>query len=191
MITFPLDITKKNPFYTNVVNLFALPKYSSIPLSFSGLSFYDDFYLLHTVHTGSFLLVDTDFQILHRIDTIYQYIGDLYFTDGIDIFAYSPNTEEFSSVLDVKTGLPLQCKKVSYYGEKLFCYDTMQFIGPNSGIAHEEILAVNDEIMITPKYIYNQDTTNKTWKYFEYQTGSVSSPEAVVHINKIPYILEK
>jgi hypothetical protein len=79
----------------------------------------------------------------------------------------------------------------SYYGEKLFCHDTMQFVGPSISDIREKILAINDNIIVTPRYIYNNNTTNTSWKSFEYQTGAIISPENIVHIEKIPYILEK
>ncbi|MDD5377504.1 MAG: hypothetical protein PHH16_05345 [Candidatus Gracilibacteria bacterium] len=190
-ITFPIDITKKEPFYTNVVNLFTLPEYAPLPITFSGLSPYNDFYLLHTNNTGSFLLTDTDFRVLHHIETAYTYIGELYFTDGTGILSYSPDTEKFLPVIDRATGFPLQCAHISYYGEKLFCHDTMRFVGPKASDIREKILAINDSIVVTPQYIYNQDSTNTSWKYFEYQTGSVRIPDSIVHINKIPYFFEK
>ena len=107
------------------------------------------------------------------------------------IYSYSLETEKFIAVIDRITKLPLQCTDIAYYNEKLFCRDTMQFIGPNAGDITEKILAINDHIILTPKYIYNGDSANTSWKYFEYQTGSVSSPENIVHISKIPYFLEK
>ncbi|MDD5198151.1 MAG: hypothetical protein PHN60_04825 [Candidatus Gracilibacteria bacterium] len=186
-ITFLLDITKKNPFYTNVVNLFAYPEYSPLPLAFDNLSIYGDFFLLHDTSTGSLLVVDTDFQMLYNIQTTHEYIGGVYFTDGNNIMSYSPSTEKFSGVIDRETGVPLQCTHISYYGEKLFCHDTMRFVGPTLSDIHEKILAVNDRIVVTPKYVYNRDNTNTSWKYFEYQTGALQFPEAVVHIGKIPY----
>lgn len=190
-ITFPIDITKKAPFYTNVVNLFAHPEYASLPLALSNLYPYDDFFLLRTAGTGSFLIVDTDFKVLHRIQTAYSYIGGDYFTDGNNILSYSLDTEKFLSVLSRETGIPLQCVHISYYGEKLFCHDTMQFVGSKASDIHEKILAINDHVVVTPKYIYNGDSTNTSWKYFEYQTGALQLPDAVVHINKIPYLFEK
>ncbi|EKD44460.1 MAG: hypothetical protein ACD_71C00128G0003 [uncultured bacterium (gcode 4)] len=190
-ITLLLDITKKNPFYTTVVNLFANPEYSPLPLAFSGLSLYGDFFLLHDTSTGSLLVVDTDFQILHRIETTYEHIGWQYFTDGNNILSYSQSTEKFSNIIDRETGIPLQCTNISYYGEKLFCHDTMRFAGPTLSNIREKILAINDRIVVTPEYIYNGDNTNTSWKYFEYQTGALQFPEAVVHIGKIPYFFEK
>ena len=190
-ITFPLNISKKNPFYTNVVNLFTLPKYSPLPLVFNDLSVSNDLFLLHTMNTGSFLLVDSDFKIIHRIQTMYVFIGGLYFTDGNNILNYSEETEKFFPVIDRGTGLALQCKDISYYGDKLFCHDTQKFVGPKTSDIREKIFAINDHIVVTPKYIYNQDVVNTSWKYFEYQTGSINLPEAIVHINKIPYFFEK
>lgn len=43
---------------------------------------------------------------------------------------------------------------------------------------------------MTPKYVYNQDTANGSWKYYEYQTGSLKSPDSILHIRKIPYFFE-
>lgn len=190
-ITFPLDITKKSPFYTNVVNLFMLPEYSTLPIAFESLSPYNDFFLLRTAGTGSYALVDSDFQVLHRIQTDYRFIGGLYFRDTGNIYSYSPDTEKFLNVIDRETGLPLQCKNISYYGEKLFCHDTMRFVGSKTSDIREKILAINDKVVVTSKYLYNQDSANTSWKYFEYQTGSLSLPETVVHIKKIPYLFEK
>lgn len=169
-ITFLLDITKKSPFYTNVVNLFAMPEYASVLTDFSELSLYNDFFLLRTVGTGSFLLVDTDFQVLRYIQTEYRYVGGVYFTDDNNILGYSFDTGKFLPVIARDTGLPLQCLRISYYGEMLFCHDTMQFVGPKTSDIREKILAINEKIVITPKYIYNQDSTNTSWKYFEHQT---------------------
>lgn len=160
-------------------------------MAFETLTPESDLYLLGTTATGSFLLVDTDFRLIRSIQTIYKHIGGLYFTDGSNIFLYSQNTETFTSVMDHVTGLPLRCTKVDYYGEQLFCRDTMQFIGPKTSDIHETILAINDNVVVTPKYVYNQDSTNTTWKYFEYQTGALGLPDTIVHIGKIPYVLEK
>lgn len=190
-VAFPIDITKKAPFYTNVVNLFALPEYSTLPFVFKNLSLYNNSFLLHTTNTGSFLLVDTDFQVLQEIQTVYAHIGGLYFTDGNNILSYSLDTEKFLPVIARETGLPLQCTHISYYGDKLFCHDTMRFVGPKTSDIREKILAINDTIVVTPKYIYNQDSTNTSWKYFEYQTGALQLPDSLVHINKIPYFFEK
>jgi len=190
-ITFAININKQNPFYINVVNLLALPVYSPLPLTFTNLSLYDDLYLLHIHETGSFIVTDKNFQALHGIRTNYTYIGGDYFSDGSSMYSYSLDTEKFTPVMDHTAKLPLQCKNISYYDEKLFCRDTMQFIGPNIGDIHEKILAINDHIILTPKYIYNGDSTNTSWKYFEYQTGTVTTPENVVHIGKLPYLLEK
>ncbi len=173
------------------MNLFALPESVILPITFSELFPYNNHYLLRTTGTGSFLLVDTDFQVLHRIETNYRYIGGLYFTDGNNILSYSLDTEKFSNIFDSETGLALQCTDIAYYGEKLFCRDTMQFVGPKTSDIREKILAINDRIILTPKYIYNGDNSNTSWKYFEYGTGTLESPKAVVHINKIPYIFEK
>lgn len=122
-----IDITKKNPFYINVVNLFALPEYSPAPLTFKNLTPYNDLYILQTAATGSFLVTDAEFKVLHRIHTVYKPVGGLYFTDGNNILSYSLNTEKFSPVIARETGLPLQCEHISYYGDKLFCHDTMRF----------------------------------------------------------------
>lgn len=190
-ITFPIDITKKNPFYTNVVNLFALPEYSRLPFAFKRLSLSHDLSLLHMTETGSFLLVDADFQVLQGIKTEYTPIGGLYFTDGTTLWSYSLDTGKFLNVLDRETGLPVQCRRASLYGEKLFCHDTMQFVGSKTSDIREKILAINDTVIVTPKYVYNGDMTNTSWKYFEYQTGALSLPDSVVHIHKIPYFFEK
>lgn len=66
----------------------------------------------------------------------------------------------------------------------------MQFVGPNISDIREKILAINNNIIVTPRYIYN-NTTNTSWKYFAYQTGTIVSPENIVYIEKIPYVLEK
>lgn len=189
-VNFLLDITKKSPFYTNVVNLFSLPEYTPLPVAFDSLSVYNDLYLVHSTGTGGLLLVDADFKILHTIATEYKQIGALYFTDGKNIFTYSLDTDKFTSIVDSETGLSLQCRDVSYYNEKLFCRDTMKFVGPKVSSIKEKILSINNNIAVTPKYIYNQDDTNTSWKYFEYETGALRTPEALVHINKIPYIFE-
>ncbi len=89
------------------------------------------------------------------------------------------------------TGLPLKCTKISYYGDKLFCHDIMKFVGPKASDITESVLAINEHIVATSKYVYNQDRTNTSWKYFEYQTGALHLPDAIVHIAKIPYVLEK
>lgn len=188
-ITYLIDITKKSPFYINVVNLFATPEYSPAPLRFKDLESYSDGYILHTAATGSFLVTDTDFKVLHSIQTVYKPIGGLYFTDGNNILSYSLSTKKFSPVLARETGLPLQCTHISYYGEKLFCHDTMRFEGAKTSDIREQILAINENIVVTPKYLYNQDP-NGSWKYYEYQTGSLKSPDSIVHINKIPYFFE-
>ena len=135
--------------------------------------------------------MDTEFRVLHRIQTTYKPIGGIYFTDGKNILNYSVDTEKFLNVMDRETLLPLQCVNISYYGEKLFCHDTMKFLGPKVSDIREKILAINENVIVTPKYIYNQDATNTSWKYFEYQTGALQSPESVVHIKKIPFIFEK
>lgn len=67
----------------------------------------------------------------------------------------------------------------------------MRFVGPTLSNIREKILAINDRIVVTPEYIYNGDSANTSWKYFEYQTGALQFPEAVVHIGKIPYFFEK
>ncbi len=190
-VSFPFLINNEHQVYINVLNLLMLPVYSPLPLTFATLYPYNDFYLLHIQETGSFIVVDKNFQALHGIRTNYAYIGGNYFSDGSGAYNYSLDTEKFTPVVDRTTKLPLQCKNISYYNDKLFCPDTMQFVGPNIGDIHEKILAINDHIILTPKYIYNGDISNTSWKYFEYQTGSVSSPENVVHIGKIPYLLEK
>jgi hypothetical protein len=115
----------------------------------------------------------------------------LYFHDGGVVYNYSPDTEKFLNVIDRETSLPLRCNNISYYGEKLFCHDTMKFVGPRASDIREKILAINNKVVITSKYLYNQDVTNTSWKYFEYQTGSLKLPETIVHINKIPYLFEK
>lgn len=125
---------------------------------------------------------------MQYIQTAYKPIGGHYFTDEGNIMSYSLDTKKFSSVLDTKTNLSLHCKDVSYYEKEVFCHDIMRFIGPKTSDIQEEILAINDNIVVTPKYIYNQDSTNTSWKYFEYQTGALHFPESVVHINKIPYL---
>ena len=189
-VVFPLDITKENPFYTNVVNLFALPKYSATPFIFSDFTLYDDLLLLRTMGSGSFILSDTEFQTLHYIQTEYMHIGGSYFTDGSSVLSYSLETKKFLNVVDSKTKLPAQCRRVSYYGKMLFCHDTMRFVGPKTPDIREEIIAINNRVIVTPEYVYNQDGTNQDWKYFEYQTGAVKHPDAVVRINKIPYFFE-
>ncbi|MDD2917077.1 MAG: hypothetical protein PHH70_04510 [Candidatus Gracilibacteria bacterium] len=189
-VNFLLDINRKNPFYTNVVNLFALPKYSSLPVHFDQIFPYGDLSLIHTTGTGGFLLVDTNFDSIQKIQTTYSFVGGTYFTDGKNIFTYSRDTGKFLNAIDAKTGLPLQCDNVSYYGEKLFCHDTLHFIGPKTSDISENIIAINERVIMTSKYIYNQDTSNTNWKYFEYQTGTLSLPNAVVHIGKLPYALE-
>lgn len=190
-IDFSLNITKENPFYSNVVNLLALPGYVPAPFVFRNLSLYNNLLLLHAAQTGSFLLVDTDFQVLQDIRSVYTHIGGLYFTDGNNILNYSLDTGRFLPVIARETGLPLQCTDISYYGDKLFCHDTMRFVGQKTSDIREKILAINDRVVVTPKYIYNQDASNATWKYFEYQTGTIQLPDSVVHINKIPYFFEK
>jgi hypothetical protein len=67
----------------------------------------------------------------------------------------------------------------------------MRFVGPKTSDVREQILSINDRIIVTPEYIYNQDSTNTSWKYIEYQTGAVQLPEALIHIRKIPYFFEK
>jgi hypothetical protein len=47
-ISFLLDITKKSPFYTNVVNLFPTPVYSNLPMAFDSILLVDDLYLVHS-----------------------------------------------------------------------------------------------------------------------------------------------
>lgn len=66
----------------------------------------------------------------------------------------------------------------------------MRFVGPKASDIREKILAINDQVVVTPKYVYNQDSANTSWKYFEYQTGALKLPYTVVHINKIPYFFE-
>ena len=73
-LTFLLDINRKNPFYTNVVNLFALPEYTRLPIDFKKLSLYNDSFVLHTNGTGAFLVVDSNFQALHGILTVYRHV---------------------------------------------------------------------------------------------------------------------
>ncbi len=191
-VPFSLDITKKNPFFTNVVNLLTLPQYSSVSIPFKNLSVVNNSYLLTTANTGSYLLTDSDFQVLHVIQTAYKPIGGLYFMDGAsNIWSYSLDTEKFTNVIDSETALPVHCVDISYYNEKLFCRDTMKFVGPKNSDIREKVLAINKNVAVTSKYIYNEDATNTSWKYFEYQTGTLNSPDAVVRINKIPYVFEK
>jgi len=189
-ITFPIDINKKNPFFTNVVNLFALPEYSRLPINFDKISVYDDFFLLHTTGTGWLVLMGSDFQVIHRIPLRYWYIGGLYFTDGSNIYSYSLDTDKFLNVIDRETSLPIQCTHISYFGEKLFCHDSMRFVWTKISEIQEKILKINDRVIVTSKYIYNQDSANMNWKYFEYKSGTLRLPSAVVHLNKIPYFFE-
>lgn len=189
-LDYVVDITKRNPFYANVINLITLPQYSRLPFSVEDISSQNGSFLVRTAATGSFLFMDTDFHVLHRMQTVYRHVGGLYFTDGNNILSYSSDTGRFAPVIARETGLPLQCTHVSYYGEKLFCHDTMRFEGSRTSDIRERIIAANERIVVTPKYLYNQDPDG-SWKYYEYQSGSLHSPDAVVHINKIPYFLEK
>lgn len=190
-VAFPIDITKENPFYTNAVNLLALPQYSRIPVRFSDIFLFNDLLLLRTLGTEAFLLTDTDFRVLQYIQTTFTPVGGSYFTDGENIMSYSMDTKKFSAVLDSETETPVRCKNISYYAKKLFCHDTMTFVGPKTSDIRENILAINEEVLVTTNHIYNQDALNTGWKYFEYSTGSVRLPESVVRINKIPYFFEK
>lgn len=189
-LVFPVDIAKDHPFYTNTVNLIRLPKYSTLPVDFERVYRVDKLFFVQVPGSKNFLVLDSLYRILSGIVTTYDYIGGVYFTDRRNIFKYNIDTDKFKTVLS-KENIPVQCAKTSWYNEMIFCLDTMQFIDQNIPDIPEKILRVNENIIFTTKYIYNQNESDTNWRYYQYQSGTLSIPESLIHINSVPFALEK
>ncbi|MDP2104238.1 MAG: hypothetical protein Q8K26_04940, partial [Candidatus Gracilibacteria bacterium] len=187
---FTVDITQKNPFYTDTVNLLRLPAYVPTGLDFDMITPIDEGFLAQISGTHNFWVLSKEYGITDIIDTQYAFVGGAYFTDGKGIFEYSIPLKKFQP-LAVSKGekLPI-CSDWKWYGEQLFCPDTRTFFPQKKLDTDEHILSANVDIILSNKRIYNQDPDNENWQYYEYQSGTLRHPESLIHVKKIPYILE-
>lgn len=188
---FSVDITQKNPFYADTVNLIRLPAYMSTGLDFDMITPIDEGFLARISGTHNFWVLSQDYGITDIIDTQYTFVWRTYFTDGKSIFEYNIPLKKFQPLTVPKWEKLPVCSTWKWYEEQLFCPNTLSFFPAKKLDTDEKILMANANLILSNKRIYNQDKDNDNWQYYEYQSGTLRHPESLIHVNEIPYVLEQ
>lgn len=189
-LTFPIEITEKNPFYADAINLIRYPEYQSTGLDFNRIEKVDSVFITAS-GSRALYVVDKDFHIQKMINTQYVYLGGRYFSDGRSLFEYVYTKDTFTPIDTqgiVKTGSG--CTGWALYSGVPFCAENMRFLDTNIVPENEKILTIHDGIVLTNRYLYNIGNTNTDWRYYENRNPRISHPDSLVRINAIPYVFQ-
>ena len=189
-LEFPIKITKTNPFYSNTVNLLRLPEYQPTGLDFDRIDRVNGVFFAKPASGNIVWILDDAYQIIRIINNGYVYLGAEYFTSGNMLFEYDREGDKFKSVLSPETNKPVECSSWKLLGDAPFCPELSKFFGLGTPGITEPIREANNQLVVTDRYIYNQDKNAPTWQYYEYQNKSIHSPISLIHIENIPFVLE-
>lgn len=188
-INFNIQINKEYPIFYETINQFKKFRYHGIPLVFDDISKLDDNYLVFSKKDKSIEVLNQKFKLINTFESNYLYIGYKYFSDNWYIYAYDNETNLLKPFISKETKLTIFCKSPKIYHNRLFCYDNMDFIDWSKMKWEEKVVKINDNLILTDNFIYN-NWNWWDWGTYEHANKFIYDPENLVHINKMPYILE-
>ncbi|MDD2515741.1 MAG: hypothetical protein PHF46_01550 [Candidatus Gracilibacteria bacterium] len=181
---------KNNQFYSNIINLLKSTQYTRISEDFDEISNFDGIYLSRSKKDGKFKVFDENFKLKKLFVTDYNYIGYKYFSYNNFIYYYDVEKAVLKPIISRETGVYVSCSNFNLFNRSLFCYDNMKLLTDNNVNKKEKIQYINNNVIITEKYIYNNNPFTYSWNLYRIESSGAIRPDSLIHINNIPYLIE-
>lgn len=186
---FDIIINKDYPIFYDIINIFKIWEYSKIDIKFDEISKVDGYYFLKNKNDKTIWVYSLDFKPLKIFFTDLSYIWYKYFSDNWKIYTYDYELNYLKELIDQKTNLEINCKNSRVLHGRLFCFDIMDFIDGSSMEEWQTVLRINNNIILTNEYIFNNWNWWDWWSY-EKTNDIIFDPDNLVHIDNMPFILE-
>ena len=188
-VNFDIEINKDHPIFYETINQFKRFKYHKLDMTFDELYKVDDYYLWFIKKDKTVNIINNKFKLINVFKTDFMYIWYKYFSDNWYIYYYDSELNLLKPYTSKDTKLWLYCSNARTYHDRLFCYDHMDFIDWSEMKWEEKVLRINNNLILTENYIYNN------WNWWDWWTYPQSwkftfDPSNLVHINKMPYLIE-
>lgn len=187
---FEIAINKDYPIFLETINLFKKFKYSKFNSNFDKIFKVDDNYFVFQKNSKIIEVYDKKFVFQKIFTNNFLYIWDKYFSNNWVIYAYDFENNIIKPFKIKEDSLDQTiCENPKIIGTKLFCNDNMTFIDWTKFSSKNPIIKVNENIILTSDYIYN-NLNLWNWGSYNYKNKEITNPINLVHIDNVPYILE-
>lgn len=187
-VSLNFNINKENSYYTNTINLIKKLYYYSIPENFSSIYKVDNYYLAYDEKLKLIKILDANFKLKKAFYAKdYIYLWQNYFSLYWKIYIYDFSSNSPIPYISKVTTLQATCKVSRIIAWNLFCYDFMNYISKDLN-TNENILKINNDIILTKNYVYNNSVSN--WSSYKHEDEEISDSENIVHISWLPYYLK-
>lgn len=182
-------IDEENQIFYETINLFKIPKYQKFNGTFDDIKKVGDNYLLFSKNNNIVQVMNSNFKYLNAFLNNYIYIWYKYFSNNWVIYVYDFNLNILRPYISSETSFWVICNNAKTFHDRLFCYDNMDFIDWSEMKWNEKVLLINDNLILTKSYIYNNGNWWNWWTY-NHSNSYIYDPTNLVHINNMPYFLE-
>ncbi|EKE27601.1 MAG: hypothetical protein ACD_3C00188G0017 [uncultured bacterium (gcode 4)] len=189
-VKLSININKSFPIYYETLNLFKKFQYSPIESQYDTIAKMDTNYLAFSKKDSSILVLNQKFKPIRIFADSFIHLGYKYFSNNGQMMVYDIENNIVKPLLSKEEWLPLMCKDAKVFHNRLFCFDIMDFIDWNAMRWTEKVTKINDNLILTSNFVYNNGNWWDWWTY-EHSNESIYNPDNLVHIDNMPHIVEE
>lgn len=187
-VNFNIEINNNFSIFYETISQFKKFKYKAIDTKYDDIEKVDNYYLAFSNKNKIVNVLDNNLKPKDAFVTDYPYIWHKYFSNNWEIYIYDADNNFLKPFSD-KDEKQVNCRNARVYHYRLFCYDVMDFIDWSKMEWSEKVLRINDNLILTNWFVYNN------WNWWDWWTYELSpkyylDPENIVHIDNLPFILE-